>query len=221
VERCSSEIAKERTVAERSSKALSPEEASAEEMVCALEALEIARFHRSALAFLAKSSGAPLAESLALVAEAEPLRQYVERVIKACGGARALSRASPALGWKLESTAYLFLADVSLQDVIPPELAALLVRHAGEAGRYPDELESAVASSRDLAALQAQFVAQNRYALQDDRPASRVRAFDWLSPRGLAPAGYDPLGSERARHAALTRAEDALESASAHEDEPR
>jgi hypothetical protein len=39
--------------------------------------------------------------------------------------------------------------------------------------------------------------------LEDSSPASRVRAFDWLTARGRAPAGYDPLGTPRQRRAAL------------------
>lgn len=224
--RCSRDIAAESNAARESAQLLSPEGALEREMVCALQALEIARFHRSALAYLAKASAAPLSESLALVAEPDPLREYVAAVIQACGGAQALTRASPALGWNLERTAYLFLADMAVQAELPPELAALLIRNAGEGGRYPDELEDAVKSSRDLPSLRARFVAANRYALQDDRPASRVRAFDWLSARGLAPQGYDPLASEHARHAALERAAQALEAtgreaASTPEEKPR
>jgi hypothetical protein len=213
LERCASDVARERTAAEQSGRKLPPEEAYATEMVCALQALEIARYHRAALSFMARSSGAELAESLALVADVEALESYVADALMACGGAQSLARASPALGWKLEATAYLFLANMSLREALPPELLALLVRHAGEAGRYPDELQGAIDSCRDTAALQGRFLAQNRDALQDDRPASRVRAFDWLSVRGLAPEGYDPLGSERERHAALLRVEAALQAA--------
>jgi len=35
--------------------------------------------------------------------------------------------------------------------------------------------------------------------------ASRVRALDWLAARGLAPAGYDPLGDPAQRRAALEK----------------
>ena len=36
--------------------------------------------------------------------------------------------------------------------------------------------------------------------------AARVRAFEWLGARGLAPAGYDPLASRQERRAALDAA---------------
>jgi hypothetical protein len=44
---------------------------------------------------------------------------------------------------------------------------------------------------------------ENRILLEDASPASRVRAFDWLALRGLAPAGFDPLAPLAERRAAL------------------
>jgi hypothetical protein len=42
--------------------------------------------------------------------------------------------------------------------------------------------------------------------LEDASPAARVRAYDWLNGKNLAPAGYDPLGSNKDRRAALDKA---------------
>jgi hypothetical protein len=205
VERCLSAVAIESSEAARRSGAFSREEAALCEMKCGLEALEIAAHHRPALGYLASTFSAPLAESLAYVADDRSLAQYLEFVMR-LDGARALAP-DENLGWRLESEAYRFLARASLVEEIPPELASLVARQAGEAGRYPDELEEAVDACRDRAALEARFTADNRRALEDSRPASRVRAYDWLAERGLAPEEYDPLAPESERRAALERAE--------------
>ena len=212
-ERCVSDVARENDEAARRAKLLSPNQASMNGLVCAVQALEIAGRHRAALAFLARSAEAPLAESLALGASEDSLARIVARLIEECGGSAALARVGPALGWQLESGAYRILAQWTLSGEITPDLSALLVRYAGEPARYPDELESAVASSRDVASLRERFVAENRRALDDVRPASRVCAFDWLAARGLAPQGYDPLASASERHAVLAREQSERDSA--------
>ena len=86
------------------------------------------------------------------------------------------------------------------------ELAALqgiLLRHAGEPARYPRLVDTLLGVSVDAADLEARLVAENRAFLEDSRPAARVRAYDWLAARGLAPEGFDPLGTSKARRAAL------------------
>jgi hypothetical protein len=207
VERCLRNVALESDDAGKRANVLTPEESSIRAMTCALQGLEIAERHRAALAYLANTSGAPLTESLAYVAHDRTLAQFIASLIQVPAGPQALAPAGPALGWKLESGAYRFLSRLTVMEEITPELTALLIRYAGEAGRYPEELESSLAACRDLASLEKSIVAENRRALEDDRPASRVRAFDWLSKRGLAPAGFDPLGPAHARHEALLRAE--------------
>jgi hypothetical protein len=213
VERCVHDVSAERESASQRSMLVSSEEASMCSLLCALQALEIAGHHRSTLAFLARGSGAPLTESLALTASDDSLTKYIAAVLRDGGGAESLSQVGSALGWRLESAAYRALARWSLSGDITPDLAALLVRHAGESARYPDEIEQLVSSSRDLASLHDHFVADNRHALEDIRPASRVRAFDWLTTQGLAPKDYDPLGPAAERHAALLRADEAQQSA--------
>ena len=86
------------------------------------------------------------------------------------------------------------------------ELAALqgiLLRHAGEPARYPRLVDTLLGVSVDTADFDLRLVAENRAFLEDSRPAARVRAFDWLTARGLAPEGFDPLGSSKSRRAAL------------------
>jgi hypothetical protein len=50
------------------------------------------------------------------------------------------------------------------------------------------------------------IMAENIIFLEDNSPASRVRAYDWLKARGKAPAGFDPLGPARERRIALDKA---------------
>jgi len=52
------------------------------------------------------------------------------------------------------------------------------------------------------------LIAQNRALLEDRSPSTRVRAFEWLAKRTLAPEGYDPLADLKARKKALRAAED-------------
>ena len=82
-------------------------------------------------------------------------------------------------------------------------LTGLVLRHAGEVGRFPRLHEALLAASVDEADLAARLAAENRVFLEDSSPAARVRAFDWLKARGLEPASYDPLAARGARRAAL------------------
>jgi hypothetical protein len=63
--------------------------------------------------------------------------------------------------------------------------------------------------------LAKKLTAENRILLEDASPASRLRAYDWLAVRGLAPAGFDPFGSLAERRAALLAAAEAEEAAAA------
>src|SRR5690606_39767088 len=89
---------------------------------------------------------------------------------------------------------------------LPPEMRTLLVLHAGEAGRRAASLEEALSAARSLEDLRSHLAAENAIYLEDNDPAARVRAFEWLSARGLAPSGYDPLAPAESRSAALEAA---------------
>lgn len=82
-------------------------------------------------------------------------------------------------------------------------LEGVLLRHAGEVGRYPRLIENLVAMSVDTEDFRLRLEAENRAFLEDSNPSARVRAFDWLQRRDLAPAGFDPLASAAERRAAL------------------
>lgn len=82
----------------------------------------------------------------------------------------------------------------------------MLTIHAGEVGRHPATMQDVLKSAADQDSMIVRVTSENLLFLEDSSPASRVRAFEWLSTRGLAPAGYDPLGPARQRRAALERA---------------
>ena len=95
----------------------------------------------------------------------------------------------------------------------PGDALRLMLRKAGEVGRWPDLLTDAVAESDGVRELRERLVRENRIFLEDAVPATRVRAYDWLAARGLAPEGFDPLASAEERRAALARLEQAEEAA--------
>lgn len=177
----------------------------------ALAALARPDLQRKALVFLAQSTGAELAGELALVAEPDALSEALTFVRESLEQEGAPEDAPAALGWFLERTSYRWLAARAADPRRPlePELLALLLRRAGQLGRYPDLILESVQASAGLEDLAAQLRAENAIFLEDSDPAARVRACDWLRERGLAPEGYDPLGTRDERRAALARVEEA------------
>lgn len=199
------EEARERAVSRRSD--LEDVEIFVRETSSALEALVHARHRREALLFLADASHAPLVADLAIVGRDADLEDLTARLAvlgdEAEGGAIAL-------GWWLEEAAWLTLCEASASDEgLPPGLEALLLQHAGQAGRFPGLLVESLRASDGVATFRKRLVAENRIFLEDGSPAARVRAFDWLLRRGEEPAGYDPLAQRTARREALALAREA------------
>jgi hypothetical protein len=54
--------------------------------------------------------------------------------------------------------------------------------------------------------LEQKLVSENFIYLQDSSPAYRVRAFQWLAVKNLAPRGFDPLDDPKKRREALDAA---------------
>ncbi len=107
------------------------------------------------------------------------------------------------LAWRLEENAFAMLADLLDTEKITPILAGMFARHAGEAARFPGTMRSILENCPNQATLQQRIIAENRAFLEDARPSSRVRAFDWLALRKAAPPNFDPLASREARRKAL------------------
>jgi hypothetical protein len=125
---------------------------------------------------------------------------------------------SAALSWLLDHAAFelLVLSDApsnssagsgaGASTPLPPELKAVLTVYAGEPARHSGSLDEIAQQSTSRQDLENRLTAENLVFLTDSSPASRVRAFDWLKARGLAPAGFDPLGSGKQRREALDKA---------------
>ncbi len=173
----------------------------------ALDSLKWSDRQRAGLAFLAGQTGAGIAEDVALSADATVVSELADAVRKAISPDPAKDRKS--VGWVLDRTTLQMLAQLQAGNKIPPELAAILAIHAGEAGRSSDTLREVMAGASSEQDLQNRLATENYIFLQDSSPAARVRALDWLRTRGLAPAGFDPLGAARDRRAALEKAQQA------------
>ena len=108
----------------------------------------------------------------------------------------------------LEISTLQFLGRLLSDNQLPPELGAVLTDYAGEAGRHAGSIEQIISKLTDRKELDARLIVENKIYLEDNSPASRVRAFDWLKSRGQEPKGFDPLASPRDRREALAASSD-------------
>ena len=115
----------------------------------------------------------------------------------------SIAVSAPEIQWRLEREAILLMARAASEAELASEYEGMLLRFAGEAGRYPGTLEDAIVSSKTVTDFYSRIVDENLIALEDSRPAARVRAFDWLSSNGFPIPDYDPLARSRERRAAL------------------
>lgn len=176
-------------------------------LLVALRLLRNPRSARSSLAYLADQTDAALTGDVALAADNDGLAELAGRITSRVGelsaGDEQLKR--DRLGWLLDATCLEQLAAMRTSEKLPPELAAVLSVHAGEAGRKSASLdELARAGSRE--AFESRVVAENLNYLEDSSPAARVRAFDWLHAHDVALANYDPLAPVKERRKALDEA---------------
>ncbi len=192
----------------------SPAEFSGPGIDAALARLAVPGQTRGALLFLADATDASLTRDLALAAAdihvdvaAESLLDAIDRTSAGDSAASALDNAA-GLGWLIEKTIYKLLIEYARNDAMSPELEGALIRHAGELGRHPSDLDDALDRSRGLEAFGQELLQENRLFLEDFSPAARTRAFDWLAARQNAPDGFDPLAPLKARRAALEKARD-------------
>jgi hypothetical protein len=200
-----------RRASELETAALSADEDFRVESASALQALARRDLQRPALLYLAEATRAELLIELALVLDAQTLSELLQ-TLREHLAAQPGELAAADLGWALESASWRWLLELASADDardtgdeprVPAVLRALLLERAGEAGRWPDLALDALDESGDAQALAARFERENLIFLEDADPAARVRAWDWLAARGLAPAGFDPLASSAERRAAL------------------
>lgn len=171
----------------------------------AVESLSHPQERRAALVYLASQSDAELCQDTASVCDDVMLAQIAALIED--GAPAAL--ASPAIddfSWLLDQSAIAAMQEPLSKATLPADLLEVLTLYMGEPGRHAaaiDEVMRGISSRREL---QQRLVSENYIYLQDSSPAYRVRALEWLAARGLAPAGFDPLGSPRQRREALDRA---------------
>jgi hypothetical protein len=190
-------IAAAAEAAARATAALTEDGARLRSLTTAFGTLGATHANRRALVFLADAARAPLALDLALSADGAFLMDWLARV--------AAAAAPDDIGWSLERSAYELLADRLRDASLAPELAGILLRHTGSAGRSAAALADALAACPGAAVLTDRLEHENRIDLADPDPGVRVRAFDWLAARRGAPTGYDPLARATERRAALER----------------
>jgi hypothetical protein len=152
--------------------------------------------------FTAGEAGVPIAVDVALVADDSVVSAICGSIVKDLSAAK-VSPDSPALAWLIEKRTYGALLDLLNNEKVPPELSGLLSAYAGQAGRQAASLGQVLREATGPADLDARLVKENMDYLEDSSPTARVRAYDWLNSRGLAPGGYDPLAAAQQRRAAL------------------
>ncbi len=196
VGRCVGDLAAQDAAAE------SPEAAGFQR---ALEGLRWPAKQRKALSFLAETTGAEVTADVCITGTQAIVARLSDAVAKAARETPG-ARDRAAMGWIVERVTLETLAALLAEKKLPLELEAVLVRHAGEAGRNPASLAELLKGAKGLGDLRSGIARENLIALEDASPAARVRAFDWLSARGTAPAGFDPLASTKERRLALEKA---------------
>lgn len=160
---------------------------------------------RGALAFIAEQTGAKLTAAVALVADDRLLQLIAGNVSTRFAGLPSRDRRS--IAWLLDRTTIDAIGSINeadSPDALPPIQGALSI-YAGEPGRQIDVLRSLAITASSSEDLYNRIVAENLILLEESAPGLRVRAYDWLTSAGRAPAGYDPLGTPQQRRAALER----------------
>jgi hypothetical protein len=170
----------------------------------AVRALTIPEKRRGALFLLAQTTGAPLAEELALAGGDPVVAAAGDAAARELSAPGTLARSTlPELGWILERAALAGLRDLVGRGDLVPLVEDVALRRGGACGRNLGTFFGLAESSGSLDELERRLRVENHDLLEDSSPAVRARAFEWLAARGLAPPGYDPLAPGDSRRAAL------------------
>ncbi len=165
---------------------------------------------RSALVFLAEQTQASLCQDFVLVADQSTLERLsadIQSKVKI--GSDDPPQSDAQVGWTLDQTTLELLSQLLNTSSVnggvkmPAELSAVLTNYTGEPGRHASSIEEILHGVSNRQDLENRLLAENLIFLEDSSPASRVRAFSWLTARHQAPVGFDPLGSPRDRRNAL------------------
>ena len=169
----------------------------------ALRLLHSLTQRRQALLYLASETRSPLIEDVALSATEVVIERLAHVVDTECESGPAWETGT--LGWRLQKTAYLLLAELMSAEQMRPELEAIVMRHTGEVGRHPAVLKEMVADAASSEDLEQRLLLENFIYLEDISPAARTRAYEWLKTKARAPTGYDPLASFKERRSILNQ----------------
>lgn len=161
---------------------------------------------RGPLVYLSGASGAELTQSVVLVADEHLVQTIATAVVQKSEGLKKFDRANVAWLMDRMTIAALSAAENDAANPLSASVYGALRSYAGEPGSQLDALKSIVGQSNGESDLRNRLIAENLIFLEDSSPAARVRAYDWLNRRGLAPEGFDPLARPRERRAALERA---------------
>ncbi|MFT7663312.1 MAG: hypothetical protein ACI87A_001536 [Planctomycetota bacterium] len=198
---CISDLEFEQTKAE----VIEKDRAAVRTLGSAFQALDLARYHRSGLLYLASNTGAALVEDLALSSDDVALAAFV-RMLKNENSDLENDHTAQT-GWELDCQAFRFLANLQIESPpLPPELLGILLRYTGEVGRYPGLVQEIVSNSVDSESLRDMWITENDLFLEDSNPGARVRAYDWLNSIGEGPEGFDPFAEASDRRRALSLA---------------
>jgi len=179
-------------------------------LTAAVTALSAPTRRRQALAYMAATAGAKITADVALAADSDGLAMIADRVAKDLTVAAAIKPppGRPYLGWVVERACLYTLAWMQANGKLSPELSAAMIIDCGQAGRDASTFADVLNASRSEPELENQLAAANFAYLDDTSRGARVRAFDWLSWRGLAPppsCGYDPRAKLADCRAALRK----------------
>lgn len=165
----------------------------------AIDGLRWKATQRRSLANLAQLTGAALARDVALAAPNAFLLELCPDVYARLNAAEPPTDEA-ALGYLVERATYGAIG-ARLDRNVPPPVEAVLVQHAGQAGRFSASIDEVFSIARSLKDLPRVLAEENFIFLQDTNPAARARALEWLRRRNLAPEGFDPLApaAERRR----------------------
>ncbi len=169
---------------------------------------------RRSLVVLASATQSLYSADFALAADTVVLRRYVELLDTSLAASSnpSSSREPAAMGWLMDRV-WLELSSRLLNDgALAPAMVSVLLLHTGQAGRDGASLADVLAVSASRAQWEARLEAENLIYLEDASPAARVRAYEWLTWRKAAPAGFDPLADARIRRDALSTFQNKIES---------
>lgn len=190
--------------AEKNSEQKGPQfDASRRGMEAALRLLSSLTQRRQALLSLARETGAPLLEDVTLSASEVVMDRLAGAITNECESDPIWETGT--LGWRLQKTTCLFLAELMAAEQMWPELEAIVMRHTGAVGRHPAVLKEMVADATSSEDMEQRLLLENFIYLEDISPAARTRAFEWLATKDRAPKGYDPLASLKERRTILNQ----------------